>query len=94
MFAIVAGIGLIAAVIAGIEVSNVVLILIPLVILGGSIDHSSSSGQPHGAESLQTPRTITRSSSGSVVPLPVLRQDAKGYTPGHDLRHRNSAPFG
>jgi hypothetical protein len=39
MFAIVAGIGLIAAVIAGIEVSNVVLILIPLVILGGSIDH-------------------------------------------------------
>jgi hypothetical protein len=35
--AIVAGIGLIAAVIAGVEVSNVVLILIPLVIIGWSI---------------------------------------------------------
>lgn len=37
--AIVAGIGLIAAVIAGVEVSNVVLILIPLVIVGWSIYH-------------------------------------------------------
>ena len=37
MFAIVAAIGLIAAVIAGVEVSNVVLILIPLVIIGWSI---------------------------------------------------------
>jgi hypothetical protein len=37
--AIVAGIGLIAAVIAGVEVSNVVLILIPLVIIGWSIYH-------------------------------------------------------
>ena len=34
--AIVAGIGLIAAVIADVEVSNVVLILIPLVIIGWS----------------------------------------------------------
>jgi hypothetical protein len=49
MFAIVAGIGLIAAVIAGVEVSNVVMILIPLVILGGSIHTASSSSQPHGA---------------------------------------------
>jgi hypothetical protein len=39
VFAIVAGIGLIAAVIAGVEVSNVVLILIPLVIIGWSIYH-------------------------------------------------------
>ena len=39
MFAIVAGIGLIGAVIAGVEVSNVVMILIPLVIFGGSIYH-------------------------------------------------------
>jgi hypothetical protein len=37
--AIVAGIGLIAAVIAGVEVSNVVLILIPLVIIGWSVYH-------------------------------------------------------
>jgi hypothetical protein len=37
--AILAGIGLIAAVIAGVEVSNVVLILIPLVIIGWSIHH-------------------------------------------------------
>jgi hypothetical protein len=37
--AIGAGIGLIAAVIAGVEVSNVVLILIPLVITGWSIYH-------------------------------------------------------
>ena len=39
MAAIVAGIGLIAAVIAGVEVSNVVLILIPLVMIGWSIYH-------------------------------------------------------
>jgi hypothetical protein len=39
VLAIVAGIGLIAAVIAGVEVSNVVLILIPLVIIGWSIYH-------------------------------------------------------
>jgi hypothetical protein len=39
VFAIVAGIGLIAAVIAGVEVSNVVLILPPLVIIGWSIYH-------------------------------------------------------
>jgi hypothetical protein len=39
VFAIVAGIGLIAAVIAGVEVSNVVLILIPLLIIGWSIYH-------------------------------------------------------
>jgi len=39
VFAIVAAIGLIAAVIAGVEVSNVVLILIPLVIIGWSIYH-------------------------------------------------------
>ena len=39
VFAIVAGIGLIVAVIAGVEVSNVVLILIPLVIVGWSIYH-------------------------------------------------------
>jgi hypothetical protein len=39
VFAIVAGIGLLAAVIAGVEVSNVVLILIPLVIIGWSIFH-------------------------------------------------------
>jgi hypothetical protein len=39
VFAKVAGIGLIAAVIAGVEVSNVVLILIPLVIIGWSIYH-------------------------------------------------------
>jgi hypothetical protein len=37
--AIVVGIGLIAAVIAGVEVSNVVLILIPLVVIGWSIYH-------------------------------------------------------
>ena len=37
--AIVAGIGLIAAVIAGLEVSTVVLILIPLVVMGWSIYH-------------------------------------------------------
>jgi hypothetical protein len=37
--AIVAGIGLIAAVIAGVEVSSVVLILIPLVIIGWSMYH-------------------------------------------------------
>jgi hypothetical protein len=36
---IVAGIGLIAAVIAGVEVSRVVLILIPLVVIGWSIYH-------------------------------------------------------
>lgn len=39
MVAIVAGIGLIAAVIAGVEVSTVVLILIPLVIISWSIYH-------------------------------------------------------
>lgn len=39
VLAIVAGIGLIAAVIAGVQVSNVVLILIPLVIIGWSIYH-------------------------------------------------------
>jgi hypothetical protein len=39
VFAIVAGIGLIVAVIAGVEVSNVVLILIPLVMIGWSIYH-------------------------------------------------------
>jgi hypothetical protein len=37
--AIVAGIGLIAAAIAGVEVSSVVLILIPLVVIGWSINH-------------------------------------------------------
>ena len=37
--AIVAGIGLIAAVIAGVDVSRVVLILIPLVVIGWSIYH-------------------------------------------------------
>jgi hypothetical protein len=37
--AIVAGIGLIAAAIAGVEVSSVVLILIPLVVIGWSIYH-------------------------------------------------------
>lgn len=37
--AIVAGLGLIAAVIAGVEVSRVVLILIPLVVIGWSIYH-------------------------------------------------------
>jgi hypothetical protein len=37
--AMVAGIGLIAAVIAGVEVSSVVLILIPLVVIGWSIYH-------------------------------------------------------
>ena len=39
MVAIVAGIGLIAAVIAGVEVSSVVLILIPVVVIGWSIYH-------------------------------------------------------
>ena len=39
MFTIVAGVGLIAAVIAGVEVSSVVLILIPLVVIGWSIHH-------------------------------------------------------
>jgi hypothetical protein len=39
VLAIVAGIGLIAAVIAGIEVSRIVLILIPLVVIGWSIYH-------------------------------------------------------
>lgn len=39
MVAIVAGIGLIGAVIAGLEVSSVVLILIPLVVIGWSIYH-------------------------------------------------------
>jgi hypothetical protein len=37
--AIVAGVGLVAAVIAGVEVSSVVLILIPLVVIGWSIYH-------------------------------------------------------
>jgi hypothetical protein len=37
--AIVAGIGLIAAVIAGVEVSSVVLILIPPVVIGWSMYH-------------------------------------------------------
>jgi hypothetical protein len=37
--AIVAAIGLVAAVIAGVEVSSVVLILIPLVVIGWSIYH-------------------------------------------------------
>ena len=37
--AIVAGIGLIAAVIAGVEVSSVILMLIPLVVIGWSIYH-------------------------------------------------------
>jgi len=37
--AIVAGLGLIAAVIAGVEVARVVLILIPLVVIGWSIYH-------------------------------------------------------
>jgi hypothetical protein len=37
--AIVAGIGLIAAAIAGVEVSSVVLILIPVVVIGWSIYH-------------------------------------------------------
>jgi hypothetical protein len=35
----VAGIGLIAAVIAGVEVSSVILMLIPLVVIGWSIYH-------------------------------------------------------
>jgi hypothetical protein len=48
VFAIVAGIGLIAAVIAGVEVSNVVLILLPLVIIGGSIYHYVVADRPHG----------------------------------------------
>jgi hypothetical protein len=39
MVAIVAGIALIAAVIAGVEVSSVVLILIPVVVIGWSIYH-------------------------------------------------------
>jgi len=39
VFAIVAGIGLIATVVAGVEMSNVVLSSIPLVIIGWSIDH-------------------------------------------------------
>ena len=39
MVAIVAGIGLIAAVIAGVEVSSVILMLIPLVVIGWSIYH-------------------------------------------------------
>ena len=39
VFTIVAGVGLIAAVIAGVEVSSVVLILIPLVVIGWSIYH-------------------------------------------------------
>jgi hypothetical protein len=53
MFAIVAEIGLIAAVIAGVEVSNVVLILIPLVIIGGaSITTSSSASPPPGCQGL------------------------------------------
>jgi hypothetical protein len=47
--AIVAGIGLIAAVIAGVEVSNVVLILIPLVIIGWSIYYYLVVRLPHGA---------------------------------------------
>jgi hypothetical protein len=46
--AIVAGIGLIAAVIAGVEVSNVVLILIPLVIIGWSIYHCVVVRPAHG----------------------------------------------
>jgi len=37
--AIVTGVGLIAAVISGVEVSRVVLILIPLVVIGWSIYH-------------------------------------------------------
>ena len=37
--AIVAGIGLIAAMIEGVEVSNAVLILIPVVVIGWSIYH-------------------------------------------------------
>lgn len=49
MFAIVAGIGLIVAVIAGVEVSNVVLILIPPVMIGWSIYHHVVVGRPHGA---------------------------------------------
>jgi hypothetical protein len=53
VFAIVAAIGLIAAVIAGVEVSNVVLILIPLVIIGGaSITTSSSASPPPGCQGL------------------------------------------
>jgi hypothetical protein len=39
MVAMVAGIGLIAAVIAGVEVSSVVLISIPVVVIGWSIYH-------------------------------------------------------
>ena len=39
MVAIVAAIGLVAAAIAGVEVSSVVLILIPLVVIGWSIYH-------------------------------------------------------
>ena len=39
MVAIVAGIGLITAVIAGVQVSSVVQILIPLVVIGWSVYH-------------------------------------------------------
>jgi hypothetical protein len=39
MVLMVAGIGLIAAVIAGVEVSSVVLISIPVVVIGWSIYH-------------------------------------------------------
>ena len=39
MVAMVAGIGLIAAVIAGVEVSSVILISIPVMVIGWSIYH-------------------------------------------------------
>ena len=58
--AIVAGIGLIAAVIAGVEVSSVILMLIPLVVIGWSVYHYIVVRPAHGASSLQTPRTITK----------------------------------
>jgi hypothetical protein len=48
VIAIVAGTGLIAAVIAGVEVSNVVLILIPLVIIGWSVYYYVVVRPPHG----------------------------------------------
>lgn len=39
VIAIVAGAGLVTAVIAGVEVSSVILILVPLVVIGWSIYH-------------------------------------------------------
>jgi hypothetical protein len=44
----VAGVGLITAVIAGVEVSSVILILIPLVVIGWSIYHYVVVRPAHG----------------------------------------------